>query len=259
MFGVGVNLFLIFIGGLFTGSFLNVLVDRIARDEKFIFGHSYCESCHRFLSWQDLVPVFSYLFLSGRCRYCRAKIPTWLPIIELSTAGALALVFWQSWGLVWWLVFLRLVIAVFLIVIFFADLKYQLVYEGVIYLALGVSFIYQLVVTNGWVGLVNPLLSSLVVGLFFYCLYLSTGKKGLGFGDVQIGFLIGLLLGWPRIIVALYLAFLTGALVGIILMIRKRAKLKTQIPFGPFLVLATFVAWFWGTKLFSLVIGSLFF
>jgi prepilin signal peptidase PulO-like enzyme (type II secretory pathway) len=253
-----VSLAIIFVIGLFVGSFLGVSVDRVARDEKFLSGRSYCESCRHPLSWQDLIPVFSYLFLGGHCRYCQAKIPLWLPVVELSTAGAFALVFWQSWGLAWWLVFLRLVIAAFLIVIFFADLKYQLVYEGVIYLALGVSFIYQLVVTNGWVGLVNLLLSSLVVGLFFYGLYLLTRKKGLGFGDVQIGFLMGFLLGWPKIIVALYLAFLTGALLGIILMIANLAKLKTKVPLGSFLVLATFISWFWGEELFGLVVSYLF-
>lgn len=251
-------LVIIFVGGLFIGSFLGVLVDRVARDEKFFLGRSYCESCHYLLSWQDLVPVFSYFFLGGRCRYCQAKIPFWLPAIELSTAGAFALVIWQSWGLVWWLVLLRLVITAFLIIIFFADLKYQLVYEGIIYLALVVSFIYQLTTVGSLAGLVNPLLSSLATGLFFYGLYLLTGKKGLGFGDVQIGFLMGLLLGWPRIIVALYLAFLTGAAVGIILMIANLAKLKTKVPFGSFLVLATFVSWFWGEGLFSLVVSYLF-
>jgi len=253
------EVFFIFLFGLFVGSFLGVLVDRVSRDEKFLLGRSYCESCHHPLSWQDLVPVFSYLFLGGRCRYCQAKIPLWLPAIELLTAGAFTLVVWQSWGLVWWLVFLRLVIAAFLIVIFFADLKYQLVYEGIIYLALGASLVYQLIAASGLVGLFNPLLSSLATGLFFYGLYLLTGKKGLGFGDVQIGFLMGFLLGWPRIVVALYLAFLTGAVVGIILMIANLAKLKTRVPFGPFLVLATFVSWFWGEKLFGLAVSYLFF
>lgn len=252
------NLVIIFLFSFFIGSFLGVLVDRVARDEKFLLGRSYCEHCHHPLSWQDLVPVFSYLFLGGRCRYCQAKIPFWLPAIELSTAGAFALVVWQSWGLAWWVVLLRLVIAFFLLVIFFADLKYQLVYEGIIYLALGASFLYQLVTAGGLVGLTNPLLSSLVTGLFFYGLYLLTGKKGLGLGDVQIGFLMGLLLGWPRIIVALYLAFLTGAAVGIILMIAGLAKFKTKVPFGPFLVLATFISWFWGETLFNLVVSYLF-
>ena len=245
------EVFFIFLFGLFVGSFLGVLVDRVSRDEKFLLGRSYCESCHHPLSWQDLVPVFSYLFLGGRCRYCQAKIPLWLPAIELLTAGAFTLVVWQSWGLVWWLVFLRLVIAAFLIVIFFADLKYQLVYEGIIYLALGASLVYQLIAASGLVGLFNPLLSSLATGLFFYGLYLLTGKKGLGFGDVQIGLLMGLLLGWPKIIVALYLAFLTGAAVGVILILAGKKRFGDHIPFGPFLVAGSLIALFCGSGIFD--------
>ena len=255
MFGCWLVVFII---GLFIGSFLNVLIDRIAREEKFIFGRSHCESCHHLLSWQDLVPLFSFLFLNGRCRYCRAKIPLWLPIVELATGIIFFLTTWFSWGFSWELVFLRLIIASLLLVIFFADLKYCLVYGVIIYPILAIILIYQFIFHGYWPVLANPLLSSLGTGLFFYFLYFFTKKKGLGLGDVQIGLLMGLLLGFPNIIVALYLAFLTGALVGIILIIVGRAKLKTAIPFGPFLILATFIAWFIGDQIVKIVMNHLF-
>jgi len=156
------------------------------------------------------------------------------------------------------LVFLRLIIASLLLVIFFADLKYCLVYGVIIYPILAIILIYQFIFHGHWPVLVNPLLSSLGTGLFFYFLYFFTKKKGLGLGDVQIGLLMGLLLGFPNIIVALYLAFLTGALVGIILIIVGRAKLKTAIPFGPFLILATFIAWFIGDQIVKIVMNHLF-
>ncbi len=98
----------------------------------------------------------------------------------------------------------------------------------------------------------------MVTGLFFYGLYLITKKRGLGLGDIQLGFLLGFLLGFPNILVALYLAFLTGALVGIILMLIGKANLKTAVPFGPFLILATLVTLFWGDWLAGLVINYLF-
>ena len=257
--GMGVNLIVVFIGGLFIGSFLNVLIDRVARDEKFLLGRSYCESCHHLLSWLDLIPLFSFIFLAGRCRYCKSKIPLWLPLGELVTGLVFTLIVFWSWGLAWWLVTLRLLIASFLVVIFLADLKYRLVYGLIIYPALITVFIYQLIVLKSLANLTNLLLSSVLTGLFFYGLYLLTKKRGLGFGDVQIGFLLGLLLGYPAIIVALYLAFLTGASTGIILIILGRAKLKTPIAFGPFLVFSAFVAWFFGEKVFSLAKDWLFF
>ncbi len=247
----------VFVGGLFGGSFLNVLVDRIFRDENFIVGRSYCESCRHLLTWQDLIPLFSFIFLFGRCRHCKNRIPLWLPIVELSTALVFILVVYLSWGLPWWVILLRLTIAFLLLVVFFADLKYRLVYEIIVYWLLGAIAIYQFAVV-GFSGLINPLLSALVTGLFFYLLYWLSKKRGLGFGDVQIGFLMGFLLAWPRVVFALYLAFLTGASVGIILMIMGRAKMKTAIAFGPFLVLATFVSWFWGEELIRLVTNHLF-
>ncbi|KUK79549.1 MAG: prepilin peptidase [Microgenomates bacterium 39_7] len=256
---MGANLVVIFIVGLFIGSFLNVLIDRIARDEKFFSGRSYCESCQHFLSWLDLVPLFSFIFLSGRCRYCREKIPFWLPVVELTTGLIFSLVVSWSWGLSWRLVAFRLVIASLLIVIFFADLKYRLVYGVIIYPALVIVFAYQIFLLGGGQALVNPLLSSLLTGLFFYGLYLLTKKRGLGLGDVQIGFLLGLLLGYPAIVVCLYLSFLTGAITGVILMITGKAKLKTAIAFGPFLIFSTFIAWPFGEEIFYLVSNYLFF
>lgn len=256
---MGVNLIIVFVIGLFIGSFLNVVIDRIARDEKFFSGRSYCESCQHPLFWLDLVPLFSFILLAGRCRYCKSRIPFWLPLVEVITGLVFALIIFFSWGLSWWLVIFRLVIASFLVVIFFADLKYRLVYGIVVYPALIVTLAYQTFLLGSGQGLVNPLLSSVFTGLFFYGLYLLTKKKGLGFGDVQIGFLLGLLLGYPATVVSLYLSFLTGALVGIILMVAGRAKLKTPVAFGPFLVFSAFAAWFFGQEMFNFVKEWLFF
>ncbi|MDD3531898.1 MAG: prepilin peptidase [Candidatus Shapirobacteria bacterium] len=256
---MGVNLIIVFVIGLFIGSFLNVVIDRIARDEKFFSGRSYCESCQHPLFWLDLVPLFSFILLAGRCRYCKSRIPFWLPLVEVITGLVFALIIFFSWGLSWWLVIFRLVIASFLVVIFFADLKYRLVYGIVVYPALIVTLAYQTFLLGGGQGLINPLLSSVFTGLFFYGLYLLTKKKGLGFGDVQIGFLLGLLLGYPATVVSLYLSFLTGALVGIILMVAGRAKLKTPVAFGPFLVFSAFAAWFFGQEMFNFVKEWLFF
>lgn len=236
--------------GLFIGSFLNVLIDRIARNEKFFSGRSYCEACRHPLSWRDLIPLFSFIFLRGKCRYCQEKIPVWLPVVELTTGLAFAFTYYISQDSFPLLVFLRLVLACFVIILFFADLKYRLVYDIVIYPAILTGLVYQLVFFN-WSLPINYLVTPFLTAAFFFFLYLITKKRGMGLGDVQIGFFMGLLLGWPKIIVALYFAFLTGALVGIILMITKKAKMKSAVPFGPFLLTGTVVALIWGEKIYQ--------
>ena len=112
---------------------------------------------------------------------------------------------------------------------------------------------YRLIYQGGWAALVAPLLTGLLAGLFFYLLYLLTKKKGLGLGDVQIAILVGLLLGFPAGPIALYLAFLLGALVGILLIIAGRVKLKTAIAFGPFLIASTLIVWLSGSFFTNLV------
>jgi len=257
---------LIFVVGTFVGSFLNILIDRLKRGETVAWGSSHCEKCGRKLVWNDLVPILSYLGLSGHCRYCRSSIPFWLPVVELVTGllfvlVALALQFLIS-------DFSRLSIATLLyyyivssllLVIFFSDLKYHLIYDQIIYPAIGITLLYHLFnfFTHHELRITNYLLSSLLAAAFFYLLY-SLGPKlfhkdTMGLGDVKLSILIGLLLGYPKTIVALYLAFLTGALVGVTLIAAKKAKMKSQIAFGPFLVGATFIVWFWGERLVGLI------
>ncbi len=138
----------IFVCGLFVGSFLNVLIDRTARNEDFVRGRSYCESCHHPLIWNDLFPLLSFISLRGRCRYCSAKIPPWLPLIELATGTTFILVVKLSLNLSWWLILLRLAISLLFLIIFFTDLKYRLIYDLAIYLALALVLIYHLINGN---------------------------------------------------------------------------------------------------------------
>ena len=135
-----------------------------------------------------------------------------------------------------------------MIVIFFADLKYGIIPDKIVFPAILVSAFYLL--TMNYQLLAINFLSTLGAGLFFLLLFLITRGRGMGFGDVKFSFLMGLILGFPNIIVALYLAFLTGAIVGCILIIwRKKKVFGTAIPFGPFLVLGNFIAIFFGEVL----------
>lgn len=243
----------IFVIGLFFGSFLNVIVDRQYRRETVLTGRSYCEFCKKELKWFDLIPVFSFLSLKGKCRYCHKKLSLYYPLTELSTAVLFTITYaffnFQPVFNSSVINFLPLIYYLFLcssfMVIVFSDLKYGIIPDKIVVPAITISFIYFLIVNSPL--LVNYLLSALGSFSFFLILFLITKGKGMGFGDVKLSFLLGLVLGFPKIILALYLAFLTGAVIGIILILWKKKKtIKDTIPFGPFLILGALVSLFLG-------------
>lgn len=248
---------IIFLFGLAVGSFLNVLIDRLPRDESIIKGRSYCDNCKKPLLWCDLIPLFSFVLLKGKCRHCRSPISLYYPIVELTTGILFVLVFLffsqegimnhelRIMGLISVIYYLFIVPC--LIVVFFTDLKYGIIPDRIVYPAILVSLLYLFIIPNSLFMI--HVLSGLGAFLFFLFLYIITRGRGMGFGDVKLVFLLGLFLGWPYIIVALYFAFLTGAIVGCILILWRKKKLTGgTIPFGPFLVLGAIIAMFWGTR-----------
>ncbi len=238
--------FLIFIFGLLVGSFLNCLVYRLneARNwRKFFFGRSYCPKCKKSLYWFDNIPLLSFLFLKGRCRWCHTHISWHYPLIELASGLLSFIVYYFFIGSIVNLIFNLIIIYAF-IAIFLSDLQYRTIPDQIVYPAIILALIWQ-IVNNQWLAL----FSGLGTAAFFYLLVLITHYKAMGLGDVKLVGLMGLILGFPKIIVALYLAFLTGALVGVILVLIKKKKLKSEIAFGPFLILASLIALFWGEKI----------
>lgn len=244
--------FFVFIFGLIIGSFLNCLVYRLEKDES-LKGRSYCPHCKHTLSWLDLIPVFSFLWLGGKCRYCRKKISFQYPLIEIVTALLFLLIFnyqlsifnqfsiQQFLNLVFWFY-----IVSSLIVIFVYDLKHYLIPDQVLFPAIGVAFVYHFNF--------NYFLSALIASGFFLTLFLMSRGRWMGFGDVKLAILLGLLLGFPNILVGLFLSFLLGSILGITLMGIKSTKigLKSELPFAPFLIIGTLIALFWGEKLIDL-------
>lgn len=254
---------ILFISGLFVGSFLNVLIDRLPRKETFIKGRSYCESCKKELAWYDLIPVLSFVVLSGKCRYCGKKLSSYYPLIELTTGLMFALVYLfliSNFQFSMFSFSYYLFIASVLIVIFFIDLKYGIIPDKIVFPAIIVGFAYSFIVYRPsfliyLVSAIGALLFFIIISLVFYAL---TRKIGFGGGDVKLAFLMGLLLGFPGIVVGLYIAFLTGAVISIILILwRKKRFFKDSIPFGPFLILGTLAALFWGNYLYGFALNIL--
>jgi prepilin signal peptidase PulO-like enzyme (type II secretory pathway) len=250
LFGV---YFLTFFIGIFIGSFLNVLVDRIPRNESFINSRSHCEHCRRTLAWNDLIPVISYVLLGGKCRYCHKHIGYYYPSVELLT-GLLfvltavylvpdirTLASYDAQSLLFSGYFFFVVSS--LIVIVFTDVKYGIIPFKIV-LAILIATLLYLVYSP---FLVNHLITAVGAFGLFLLLFLITKGRGLGFGDVVYALMMGLVLGYPKIIVGLYVAFLTGAIVSLILVWTGKKKMKGgSIPFGPFLVTGTILGMFYG-------------
>ncbi len=249
--------FIIFILGLAIGSFLNVIIFRLESGEKIINDRSKCMNCRHVLEWHDLIPVLSFVFLKGRCRYCGNKISWQYPFVEIATGILFIIVSSIQYPVssIFYLLFWCYITSA-LIVIFVYDFKHYIIPDKVIFPAIIVTlgfnlfndFVtrYTLHVTNNNSQFLNFLFSAILAGGFFYAIFVITKGKGMGGGDVKLGFLIGLILGWPLVLISLFLSFIAGSVAGMFLMLIGKKKMKSVIPFGPFLVLGTFIALFWG-------------
>lgn len=253
--------FIIFLFGLAVGSFLLVLIDRLPKNKPVLIGRSVCDHCHKTLTWYELIPVISYVFQRGRCRSCKKKLSVMYPGMEILTGllflslyiGVLSgdisypLLFSSSMLL---FVFLCIVTST-MFVIFFTDLFEEIIPFAVVLVGVIVTGLYLGLSDLFLLG--SHVLTGVVTMLFFLTIFLLTKKRGIGFGDVVYGFYMGLFLGFPRVAVGLYVAFLTGAIVSIILVLLRKKKLRgDSIPFGPFLIVGTLVSLVFGDKLWSL-------
>lgn len=246
---------ILFILGLAVGSFLNVLIDRLPHNISVIKGRSQCDRCRHQLSWLDLIPLFSFVMLGRKCRYCYKSISWYYPIVESITAISFICIYSSMIQIIELKLYLQflyyLVIVSSLIVIFFADLKYRVIPNQIIIVLLIFSFAYQARLGPNY--LINHLLSGLGMLTLFLFLFFITRGRGMGLGDVKFSFIMGLILGFPKIIPAFYLSFLTGALISLILIGIGRKTIKSTIPFGPFLVIAMVISLFYGDSLWQML------
>lgn len=228
---------LLFFYGVAIGSFLNVLVDRLPAGRKILNSRSICDSCNKKLRWYELIPLVSYAIQKGKCRTCHAKIPTRIFIVELCTGLLFSFLYmfvYPSTGFLGFVV--TLVVVCSLIVIFFADFEYGIIPDQMLIAITLVALVYHM--QTG----ITSLLQFIVVGGIllgiFLLLFIATKGRGIGFGDVKFAFVIGFLMGYPGGVFAVYFAFLTGAVISLILILVGRKKFrKDTISFGPFLVL----------------------
>jgi len=270
-----INCFVLLLG-LIVGSFLNVLIYRIPRGIGFVKGRSFCPKCKKKINWYDNMPVISFVLLGGRCRRCHSPISWRYPLVELTTGLVTLLIFnfrffsprfaGEAGILNQYQIFnfqtiidliLSLTFVWGLTVIFFVDLEHQIIPDEIVFPVIFL-FLFFLLITNHQSLITNHLPSALLSFLFLFTIFLLSKGKGMGLGDVKLAFLMGLVLGYPKIVVAMYFAFLTGAVMGIILILGKKAKFGQRIAFGPFLSGATVIAYLWGEKILSFIQKLLF-
>lgn len=249
----------VFIYGTAVGSFLNVLslryVDQLQADRTLpatLLGRSVCPACAQTLRWWELLPVLSFIMLRGRCRRCRAAISYQYPLIELSGGICLVLLLRQGQPLVE--VLLLFSIVCLLLVLAVVDFRTLLLPDSFLGLLSLAVALYRLLRDHQFTP---SLLGGVLAGTgFLFLLWLVTRRQGIGFGDVKLMLPLGALFSFPNVIVILLVAFSLGGVVGLLLLWRTRATLKTAVPFGPFLISAALLQLLWPTlapHFFSLV------
>lgn len=246
-----------FIFGLFLGSFLNNIAFRLEKNQEFPWLRSRCPSCKKILRWYELIPVLSFLIQKGKCRHCQSKISLRYPLTEIITgiwvfllARSLntQLTFFSLLEFFFYLTFLSI-----LFILALYDLKTFLVDDRFIYFGIFIAVLFLIVksyfhfIPRDFSYLFNyffsfgkfePIFSAIILSSFFGLIYLLTKGKGIGFGDVEVAFLIGLFLRPGDALLTVIISSFFGSLYGLYILLKTK-KLKQPIPFVPFLFLGT--------------------
>jgi leader peptidase (prepilin peptidase)/N-methyltransferase len=239
-------LFFIFILGLCIGSFLNVVIYRLPRGESITLERSHCTSCGKRLRWYELIPLFSYLFLRGRCRTCHEPISLRYPLVELLTGIIFALLFLRFSLTIELVKYLFL--SALLVAVSFIDLEHYIIPNSLIITGLAGGLILNIAAKD--VGVVSALIGILVTSGFLLLVALIS-KGGMGGGDIKLTVVTGLFLGWPLAPLGLFLGAGVGGIVAIILLLSGLRGRKDPLPFGPFIALGTVIAFLYGFEMLN--------
>ncbi len=267
-----------FLLGTVLGSLCLVLAERGLTDKSF-WGRSYCPHCKKNLRWYDLFPVLSYIFLKGKCRYCHKKISIEYLVVEVVMGLLIGFLFWQEFSLE--LIYKTFFITI-LVSLFITDIKKMLIPDRIILPSILIGFVLSLVITIFKIGylyyslsshdigkyllpahspyffrhaylisqpLLSGILMAILIGGFFWGLIVVTRGKGMGGGDVKLGAFIGLMLGFPQGLLAIIMSFVIGAIFSVCLLVTGKKHFGQTIPFGPFLVIGSLAALFWGGRI----------
>jgi len=266
-------IFIFLIAGLIIGSFLGAVNYRLKTAEDIVFKRSHCPHCKHMIRWYDNIPLLSFIVLFGRCRDCRKYISWEYPLIEMMTGilfAGVALKFFGApvlgiSGIISGAVSTNIIIDMsfflfaicYLVLIFWHDYDYMLIPDAVIYPAMIVTFFYQvykyiqspLAIADFHSPVMSSLIAGLGAALFFFALIWVSKGKWMGGGDVKLGFLAGLIVGWPKILFVFFLTYFIGSVVSLLLIAMKKKTWKSRIPFAPFMVSAILIILFFSEQI----------
>ena len=255
--------------GAVVASFLNVCIDRLPAGESLVFPPSHCGSCGKRLGARDLVPILSFLFLRGRCRYCGVKLPNRLVWVEAGTAALFGYLLWH-YGLSWDLA-LALFYGALFVVLSVIDLERQLILNRIVYPAAVVVLVVSIFLSPArfidpggtdfsraiaslpQAGILQALIGG-AAGLVVFTLIIILSRGGMGWGDAKLAGLIGAMTGY-LVPVAIFVAVIIGGLLAILLLALRLKKRKEGIPFGPFLALGGMITVLWGADIANWYLG----
>ncbi len=229
------------ITGFCIGSFLGALTYRYPKNVSILKGRSWCDKCGKGISWYDNIPILSFLLLRGRCRNCGKKISARYLIIELMTGIGFLIIGPNIYGLI---------LFCLLFAILIIDFEHQIIPDGFVFFGITIISLIHFIKDYSLFSLFLP---GFIAASFLLFVFLITRGRGMGLGDVKFAVLGGLITGLNFFSLWLFLAFLTGAGFGIILILMKKAGLKDKVAFGPFLVAAVPITLIWGDKILSLM------
>ncbi len=249
MYEIIASIFVLLLG-LIIGSFSNVCIYRIPRQESLIRPGSHCPKCNQPIKFYDNIPLVSFIILKGKCRYCKGKISWQYPLVEFLTA-VLYLLLFLRYGLQL-VTFVYMFFCSALIIITFIDLKENIIPDvlSLPFLLLGFLmsfFLKNLSPINSLLGILaggGVLLLVAILGSFLF------KKEAMGGGDIKLAAMVGAFLGWQLTLLSLFLSFFTGAIIGIVILIKNKGE-SDPIPFGPFIALGTIIALFFGNSIIN--------
>jgi leader peptidase (prepilin peptidase)/N-methyltransferase len=252
---------IVFLFGLLFGSFANVCIYRLPRNESIVFPASHCPACNNLIPWYDNIPVLSFMLLRGKCRSCKQSISWRYPVVELITGilfSALYLKYYFTFY--FWLYAL---VSLALVVITFVDLQEQIIPDELSYGLMVAGTVFSFFNNDLYLQIIfyfPPVLNRLVAsyvgllvggGILYFIAWISRG--GMGGGDIKLAAGLGTFLGWENTLMMLGISFLFGGVVGVVLLLSGKKKRKDPIPFGPFIAAATIVVILFNDQLSSLV------
>ena len=246
--------------GLCFGSFANVCIYRLPKNKQVLLGRSHCPKCKKKIKWFDNIPAISFLLLNGKCRSCKKKISPQYLFVELITALGLLLIFLNSDNYL--ATFLLSIFFLIYVIIFFIDLKHFIIPDalnfGIMILALAKNFLPDLNLSFTQItmhSIIGGIIGYLSIWIIIYLYKTLKKMEGMGLGDAKLMAGIGLLFGWQSIPFVLFGSAILGLLMVLPSLVEKKKSLKSQIPFGPYIITAGIIYFFYGNILYQMVLG----